>query len=185
MTSHLGHGHKAWGGKMDFIEYALWLPLLTVAVFDIRDNRIPNNWVILSLISMVAALAFKYQGITNVPVSNLIAFFVMLVLGFALFSMRVMAGGDVKLMAVLALGTGLEHLTTFLMVTVLCGAVYGLFYLFSYISRSHLTLKDQAVAYLREQIVLRRHLATRISDKIRLPFAPAIITGFALYPMWV
>ncbi|WP_418641436.1 A24 family peptidase [Vibrio chaetopteri] len=170
---------------MDFIEYALWLPLLTVAVFDIRDNRIPNNWVILSLITMVVALALKYNGLTNIPASNLIAFFLMLALGFVLFSMRVMAGGDVKLMAVLALGTGLEHLATFLMATVLCGAVYGLFYLFSYISRSHLTVKDQALKYVREQIVLRRHLATRISNKLRLPFAPAIITGFALYPMWV
>jgi prepilin peptidase CpaA len=170
---------------MDFIEYALWLPLLTVAVFDIRDQRIPNNWVLLTLAVMLAALSIKYQGVTNIPVSNLLAFMLTLSVGFALFSMKVMAGGDVKLLAVLALGTGIEHLVTFLIVTVLCGGVYSLFYLFSHISRSPLSLKDQAITYLKEEIVLRRHLATRVSEKLRLPFAPSIITGFALYPLWV
>lgn len=107
---------------------ALLAGLLAIGVaIDIGSRRLPN-W----LTSAVAALYGLYVVVSPVPVdwigASLVAGAVFAV-GFGLFALNWLGGGDVKLMAALALWAGVEHLTLFLIVTSLAGGLLSIVFL--------------------------------------------------------
>ncbi len=107
------------------------LPLLLLAgllvigaLIDIECRRLPN-W----LTASVAVLYGIHVAVSPVPVDWLSAFLVagvVFALGFACFAFNLMGGGDVKLMAALALWAGVHHIGDFLVVTALAGGLLSI-----------------------------------------------------------
>lgn len=118
------HGRRA-GLVMDILCLACLAGLLVIgSLSDIESRRLPN-W----LTAAVAALYALFVIVSPTPVAWLSAFGVagvVFALGFACFAFQLMGGGDVKLMAGLALWAGLDHIALFLMVTSLAGGLLAI-----------------------------------------------------------
>jgi prepilin peptidase CpaA len=98
--------------------------LVLAALTDLRERRIPN-W----LTAGTAALYPVYLVLSPVPVAwpGAVGLALLVgVVGLALFSRELIGGGDVKLIAAIALWAGLDHFTQFALVTTLTGGVLGL-----------------------------------------------------------
>lgn len=92
--------------------------LFCVAVSDVMDRRIPNA-AVAAVIGLFALWTLADGGASLVP--GLAAAAIGFGVGFALYAMRVMGAGDVKLFAAVALFTGLAYLHIFALATVLAG----------------------------------------------------------------
>lgn len=104
---------------------ALFATLLCAAAAnDIRSYRISNS---LSLAIMILYLPFVLASGGGVDFwGGLTVGGLVLVVGFVLFSLGFMGGGDTKLLAVTAMWAGPAHIFDFLIVTGLVGGVMGL-----------------------------------------------------------
>lgn len=105
------------------------LPVLLVwaAAVDIFNRRIPNG------IPVLIGISFAVCATTsNLPfpaaLSHLICFLFILACGFTLFAFSVIGGGDAKLLAVMALWSGFDGLSLFLVRTTIAGAALALAY---------------------------------------------------------
>jgi len=88
------------------------MPLLTAsAVTDLRDLRIPNTHVLALVVLAVVALIL---GPADDVGPRLAAAAVTFGIGFALFSLRLVGGGDVKMLPVLMLLVPTHDLASFL-----------------------------------------------------------------------
>lgn len=98
--------------------------LLTGAAIDIGSRRLPN-W----LTAAVAALYGLYVVVSPTPVDWVNAFLIaglIFAIGFTLFAFNLIGGGDVKLIAALALWAGIDHIALFLLVTSLSGGLLSI-----------------------------------------------------------
>ena len=99
---------------------ALALCMLVVIISDAAHYIIPN-WL-----NTAVALLFVGAAVVGVvaPLSGLMAAGALLALGFGLFAMGLMGGGDIKLLVVCALWTGFGRLTVeFIFLTSLMGGL--------------------------------------------------------------
>ncbi len=98
--------------------------LIVGTLNDIDDRRLPN-W----LTSAVVVLYGLYVIVSPTPIgwmsAGLVAALVF-ALGFACFAFNLMGGGDVKLMAGLALWAGVDHIALFLIITSLAGGLLAI-----------------------------------------------------------
>lgn len=110
---------------IDLLCIACLAGLLVVgALNDIDCRRLPN-W----LTSAVAVLYALFVAVSPTPIDWMSAFLVaalVFAVGFACFAFQLIGGGDVKLMAGLALWAGLDHIALFLTVTSLAGGLLSL-----------------------------------------------------------
>ncbi|MEM7041526.1 MAG: prepilin peptidase [Pseudomonadota bacterium] len=98
--------------------------LVTGALIDIECRRLPN-W----LTSAVAALYALFVAVNPIPIDWMSAFVtagLVFAAGFALFAFGLMGGGDVKLLAALALWAGIDHIALLLVVTSLAGGLLSI-----------------------------------------------------------
>ncbi|WP_091736255.1 A24 family peptidase [Phenylobacterium immobile] len=102
----------------------LAFPALTIvaALYDATSYRIPN-WISLAILALFA-IAATTSGV-NLPTIGLCVATgaAILVMGFGLFALRALGGGDAKLLAVSALWFGWPQISVFLLCTVLAGAI--------------------------------------------------------------
>lgn len=141
---------------------ALTLTMLAVIYYDTREFIIPNTLVI--TIAMLYLPGFYFLGLN--PINGLITMGIVLVLGMALFAIKVMGGGDIKLLAALALWTGWSDVTlTFLFTMAIFGGIF-------------------AIAVLVLRGVIRGTNLPRILQKGQpIPYGVAIALAF-LYVLW-
>lgn len=98
--------------------------MLLVCVFDARNYIIPN-WLVGLVIIPYPALLILSPTAVDWPMA-LAAFVGSFVIGFILFSSKVMGGGDVKLLAACCLWTGTKVLALFLLYTSALGGILAL-----------------------------------------------------------
>ena len=98
---------------------------LFAAASDVRTRRIPDVLVVALLLGGLAVNAFA--GWQHAALDVAIAFAV-LILGSFAFSLKLIGGGDVKLLAAAAGTLGYPWATTFLLSTLLCGGVIAIVY---------------------------------------------------------
>src|SRR5579859_4638437 len=96
--------------------------LLSAAVSDLTTYKIKNN-LILTLLLPYLAFA-PIAGITGHDIArSLVVAGVVLVVGFTLFAVGLIGGGDAKLATVTALWVGADHAFVYLLLMPLLGAV--------------------------------------------------------------
>lgn len=102
---------------------ALSLAMLAVIYHDVREFIIPNTLVItIAMLSLPGAyfLGLDWQN-------SLITGAIVLALGMGLFALKVMGGGDIKLLAALALWTGWSQTSIqFLVYMAVIGGLFAL-----------------------------------------------------------
>lgn len=119
--------------------------VLAAAVIDVRKFRIPN-WLNLSFLAVAVLFALVTPEFKWVP--NLAWGIGMFCLGAILFQFRMLGGGDVKLLAVVAFLAGTPHMMGFAFITALAGGVVGVIYLSrSWLHKRRLQAADPATDY--------------------------------------
>jgi prepilin peptidase CpaA len=138
--------------------------VIAAAIGDMLTMRIPN-W----LNAAVALSVLPMAALAGMPLDvvqwHLLAGFVMLMFGFALFARGYVGGGDAKLMAAAGLWVGWSSLLPFVLVTTLAGGALAVVYKLWQLARTEQEVRD--FVWLRR--VLRSDL--------ELPYGIAIAIG--------
>ena len=110
---------------MNIVVLSTSIGLLTIiALGDMRTRRIPN---VLSFIIAILGLARMIVDLDLVAALHTIeASAAVFAVAFLLFSLRILGGGDAKLIAATALVIGYHHLLDFLFLMSVCGGVLAL-----------------------------------------------------------
>lgn len=105
-----------------FVIYLLF-SMLTVLWFDVRHYIIPN-WLVGSLLVLypVAVLMSRNSVDWQMALAGMLIVFAV---GYVVFAMKWMGGGDIKLITVLALWVGFSHLLDFIFLFGLLGGVFS------------------------------------------------------------
>lgn len=107
---------------------ALWLVLaasLAAAATDLHARRIPNL-LVLSLAAL-ALVASALEGFSS-AVAFLCIAVVCVAVGTVVHSMRLLGGGDVKLLAISIAALGIHDGLALLLYVAVCGGVFGILY---------------------------------------------------------
>jgi len=152
---------------------AVLIASLAAAIFDIRARRIPNA---VSIALAVAGIAINFfygwqAGLVSVAIIAAVLF-----VGTVAFSLRLIGGGDIKLLAAAAATLGYPHCIGFLLLVFLSGGVIAV-----------------ALALLRGQLhttvtnvrgialpLFAGAAPARPQNGIAMPYAVAIFAGAAL-----
>jgi prepilin peptidase CpaA len=112
---------------MSIIMLYLVASMLAVIYFDVTRFIIPN-WLVGSLL-IAYPLAVILSPVAVDWKMALVGMLGVFALGYVIFALRVMGGGDVKLIIVLSLWVGLEKLAVFGINFAIIGGVFTLFLL--------------------------------------------------------
>jgi len=111
------------GGNMTIISLYLIFVMLAVMYFDVTRFIIPN-WLVGSLLLVYPIAIFMSPHAVDWQ-EGLIALGIMFALGYVVFAMKWMGGGDIKLITACALWVGLSNLMEFAFITALLGGVFA------------------------------------------------------------
>ncbi|HEX6142619.1 MAG TPA: prepilin peptidase [Geminicoccaceae bacterium] len=104
---------------------ALYAALLLVAALeDLRSRRIPN-WLVLGVGVLWAPWLVAAPEAGGWPIALVIALAAFMI-GAVLFARQILGGGDVKLITVVTLWAGMEHLALFATVMSLTGGLLAI-----------------------------------------------------------
>lgn len=120
-----------------YVLVPLLVVLILICFMDIRYRTIGNHWVIACAILVVLINIIEGREIHFLPA------FLLLSIGFILFNFNVIGGGDVKLMAVLALAFEPSNVMLFIYSTAFFGGVIALLALCFFWKKS----MTQGIAY--------------------------------------
>ncbi|WP_282065213.1 A24 family peptidase [Vibrio rotiferianus] len=156
------------------MDLLVWGLLIAIGVSDAQRHRIPNKYVLVLFLVVVASLIStpSTDWFDHVK-GGVVTFFIC----FGLFMVRAMAGGDVKLLAVIGVWLGLSRIGDAMMWVILAGGIVGLFYAALNIASNDKPLSHQVRGYcLRKVTPGFRH-----ESHLVIPFAPVIVIGLAYY----
>lgn len=103
---------------------ALCATALAAALHDVRTRRIPNG---IALAGVLAALALRLAAGPDAALEGLLGALLGLAVGFALFALGVLGGGDGKFLMAVGAFLGHRQLLAGLVVIALVGGVLALF----------------------------------------------------------
>lgn len=112
---------------MQIISLYLITMMLATLWFDLTRYKIPN-WISGSLLLLYPAAVYLAPGAIDWKMA-LVGMLMVFAVGYMVFSMRWMAGGDIKLITALSLWVGFAHLLEFIFAFALFGGAFSLFVL--------------------------------------------------------
>jgi prepilin peptidase CpaA len=148
------------------------LPILLAAAagWDLASFTIPNFLQGLLIVCFMAFAVTVHLGAPDIS-SHLIAGFVGLLVGFALFALGYIGGGDAKLFAAVVLWLGLKDLMPYTLVATVLGGVLTL----ALVALRRLPLP---AFFARQAWLLRLH-----DNKAGIPYGVALAAGvFVILP---
>ncbi len=173
--------------------------LLVIAVYDAREHRIPNKWVLL-LMLLALVMKLNLNSVHDVKPIDLLKdlgsgglFFLF---GFSLYLLKAMAPGDVKLLGGIGFLIGWNHMMAGLSYLGVAMIVVGAFYFLYFRAQTcHASFLSSARDYFsrnafrpvstyiffRQYKYLNKQLSKQSDIVYRMPFAPVIALGIALY----
>ena len=101
---------------------SVFILLLYICVIDFTQRKVTNN----SIVSLFFLLSYLY--VDNLQISVMINTGLILLIGFILFSVNVIAAGDTKLLVVMSLAIDSQYLVAILLLMALCGGLLALIY---------------------------------------------------------
>lgn len=181
-------------GHVTMMTFFSWSVLLLIGVSDAREHRIPNKLLLaLLLVCLVETIVHTpnmawFEVFSDKATGFVLCFTVTLLL----YLMRVMAAGDVKLIAVLGFVLGLEPLPEYVFYVCLSIVFIGPMYWALNKLPSHLSsftklksrsdfslLSLSSAAYLGGEGM--RHAVGTKQGLTYIPFAPILIIGLAMH----
>ncbi len=150
--------------------YLLFCMVMTILV-DMTRYTIPN-WLVGSMLVLYPIAVFLAPGTID-WYSGLQAMGIAFAVGYIIFVMRWMGGGDVKLIIVCCLWIGMKHIVDFLFLMTLLGGLLSLALLMG--------RKLLVFALVRQKI---EALPRILQEGAPVPYGLAIATAF-LYCMWM
>lgn len=143
---------------------------LVAAIADIRTRRLPNALAVMLLLSGLALNAFSgWQA----AAADLALVAIVIVAGTFAFSLKLIGGGDVKLLAAAAGTLGYPSAVSFLLFTLVCGGLVAV--VFSAM-RGRLTATISNVRTMALPVFAGAAPA-RPQDGLQMPYAVAIFFG--------
>jgi prepilin peptidase CpaA len=140
--------------------------LVAASCFDVLKLRIPNV-IPIGLIA-VFALQLLIGGSVQAPLDHVLATVLALLVLLPLFALDMLGGGDVKLLAAVALWLGMAKLATLLILVGIVGGVFALFWL--------------SMRWLIRIVLRDRQLPRSLEPRAPLPFAlPIMIVAVLLF----
>lgn len=159
---------------MMFLELIIWSLLISIGVSDAQRHLIPNHYVFGLIVLVVLQLTFDSSVMWLEHVKGFGATFGICIV---LYALRLMAGGDVKLLAVVGLWLGAGDMWQSTAYIILAGGVVSVFYLAFYLASSPITLTEHARYYT----IQKATPGWKAKQPLVIPFAPAIVIGLACY----
>lgn len=170
----------------------IWAVLVNIAVSDAKTHRIPNK--LLALLLMLMCLSTLIQthqlALGAVFLDKGAAFGIAFTFSLGLYLIRVMAPGDVKLIAVLGFFLGTEQLVSYFFYvcvsTAFVGSMYWLLNRLNLATRAELNMDAvELVGYMVLSMQLRRQASVKkitVEKALTyMPFAPILVIGLALH----
>ncbi|WP_373088701.1 prepilin peptidase [Sneathiella sp.] len=155
--------------------------VLLAAFWDMFSRRIPNLLpVIIAGLYLVHAASLAQWG--QIP-WHLLCGAAVLVVGIIIFSFGLLGGGDVKLLAALALWAGPEYLSLLLLMTCFAGGLLAFVFVVTMILCKNPTI-SQGLDWLFVYVFKRPApmLQTRKAKELQLPYGVAIAAaGFVVF----
>ncbi|MGR5318760.1 prepilin peptidase [Vibrio sp. DNB22_19_1] len=172
-----------------------WIVLSIIGVSDAKAHRIPNQLALLLLVVILVSCIITVPSelflptLLNKSASLIICFFASL----GLYLLRVMAPGDVKLIAVLGCWLGTAQLTDYLfyvcLMTVFVGPMYWALNRLEKAKQVHISAEPMgsshySLAGMAVQMEMGKqqlkHTVSTGKGLTYMPFAPILIMGLAL-----
>lgn len=167
-----------------------WIILIVIGVFDAREYRIPN-YLIIFLFSISAVFTLFNSWPTdnlNATGGHILGFFLTFFVGIAFYTLKVVAAGDVKLIAIIGLLVGYSGLYTFTMYLVFCCCfIGGMYWLLNRLMLSSFCPQKTTARSFKPTYSLDDYPSEFKSDFntktdiAYMPFAPIIIVALAMY----
>ncbi|MCR9214109.1 MAG: prepilin peptidase [Proteobacteria bacterium] len=151
------------------------------AAWDVFSRRIPNLLPLI-IAALYFAQAIYAQTWSDIP-WHLLTGVGVLVVGIVIFALKLIGGGDVKLLAALALWAGPDHIILLLLVTCLAGGILGIVFVLPGLLGRNPGF-SRAVDWIFEKIFRREGpmLIASSSKGIQLPYGVAIaVAGFVVF----
>lgn len=148
----------------------LWLIVIIIGVFDARECRIPNYLLVILLIFTVIFLildAFNENNYVNL-VKHIYGFLACFAVGLIFYSLKIVAAGDVKLVAIV--GFILGHIAILYWVKYLFLSTFLVGLMYWSLNRLH----SSSLGIINRQVKENR-------NTVYMPFAPVMIIALAMY----
>ena len=163
------------------MSFIYWILFSVLAIFDARENRIPNQYLCLLLCAAILEI-FLSSDVTVGMSSAILGGCFFFGLGWTMYLSKAMSAGDVKLLAVVGFIVGWGSLTPVFVSICFATVMVGSFYCFQYLAYKPMLLKQsltryQLAAYGGLQAL--KQSGGKSEDKIRMPFAPIVVIGLA------
>ncbi|WP_331437811.1 A24 family peptidase [Vibrio mytili] len=152
----------------------IWGLLLAIGVSDAQRHRIPNQLVAFLLLAVVVSILQQSSVVWSLHLKGV---FITFAVGFGLYLVRIMAGGDVKLLSVLGLWLGGKTMWQAIPYMVLAGGIIGVFFLALHLASSNVSFTQQVKGYALQKATP----GWKSKQPLVIPFAPAIVIGLAYY----
>lgn len=159
--------------QISFFPY-LWISLFLVVctTFDFYHAKISNHFILASFfVSLICLICFIP---VNVWLISLLSFVLMFVSGFLLFKFRILGGGDIKALCIVALFLSPLQLKDFVLYSILWAGIYSV--IFYFISGQVMTVFLNTVGVYKKWS----------SPNHKVPFTFGLLFGwFSLFTMGV
>lgn len=160
------------------IAFALVLAAsLAAAVTDLRTRRIPNA---IPIALAIAGIAWSARDGWQSALAFVAIAICCTLAGLVLFSLKLLGGGDVKLLAAACATLGIRESLPFLLATMLCGGAIGVA-VAAREGRLRATFANVAATALP---VLSGARLQPIAGGLKMPYGLAIFAGAAIAACW-
>lgn len=164
--------------------YLVWFGFVAVAVSDAKEHRIPNRYLLAIFAVCIVSKAFAPDAMDNLAWSFVagVCFFCS---AFALYLLRMMAPGDVKLIGVVGFWLGWGNLMSATVWIAVSSVLVGLFYAAVNSSEGRGSIKELLTKYSMITAYGRSGFETlqasdSVERKLRMPFGPIVVIGLAM-----
>ncbi len=167
-----------------------WLMLFVIGVFDAREYRIPNYLVLILLGFSVIFLILEQSSGSEVSLfPHLLGFLACFTLGLIFYLMKIMAAGDVKLLAAIGFILGVSKLLVwakyFAFICFFIGTMYWVLNRLQMSSSQQVRSDEKTglniVQYLSIEGKLVKSDFKARRNLTYMPFAPVLIISLAMH----
>lgn len=157
------------------MEVSVWSVLFLIGVFDAREQRIPNFWV---LILFILGIVYSFGSPVDIS-ERITSFSVLFIFMWLIYIVGGVAAGDVKLAAVIGYLVGWEELFSFAFAFSFSCLFIGLMYQLL----KHLSSGDQHACCGYQAVLVSvsfRNMTPMEANATYMPLAPVMIVALAI-----